>query len=248
MTGAPRGRASALLEARDVGRRVAPARSGKERWLLRGVSIAVQSGERVAIVGPTGAGKTVLLRALALLDPLDEGQVLWAGDPVPDEMVPRFRRQAIYLHQRPALAEGSVEANLRRPLGFGVAHGGYDPARTRQALTALGRDDSFLAKLTADLSGGEAQIVAFLRAIQLDPQVLLLDEPTAALDGEAASAIERLVEGWFSERAGERALVWVSHDHEQARRMAGRVMGLSAGRVAHVGGLEPDGPVTGQGA
>jgi putative ABC transport system ATP-binding protein len=219
----------------------------EERWLLRGISVAVGSGERIAIVGPTGAGKTVLLRAMALLDPLDEGEILWRGRPIDDAAVPGFRRRAIYLHQRPALVEGTVEGNLRRPFGFTASNGGYDPVRMKETLSALGRDASFLAKLTADLSGGEAQIAAFLRAIQLDPRVLLLDEPTAALDREAASAIERLVEGWFAEEEGERALIWVSHDHDQARRMTGRVIGLSAGRMGHEGSaVEPGGPVTGE--
>lgn len=221
-----------LLEARGVGRRLPGGAGLEERWLLRGISVAVGPGERIGIVGPTGAGKTVLLRAMALLDPLDEGEILWRGRPIDDAAVPGFRRRAIYLHQRSALVEGTVDANLRQPFGFAVADGAYDPDRMKEELSALGRDASFLAKLTADLSGGEAQIAAFLRAIQLDPLVLLLDEPTAALDREAASAIERLVEGWFSEREGERALVWVSHDHDQARRMTERIIALSAGRMA----------------
>lgn len=223
---------TALLEARGVGRRAPGGAGPEERWLLRGVSVVIESGERIAIVGPTGAGKTVLLRAMALLDPVDEGEILWRGRLIDNADVPGFRRRAIYLHQRPALVEGTVESNLRRPFGFAVSNGGYDPARVRETLAALGRDESFLAKLAADLSGGEAQIAAFLRAIQLDPLALLLDEPTAALDREAASAIERLVEGWFAAGAGERALVWVSHDHDQARRMAARVIGLSGGRTA----------------
>lgn len=222
---------SALLEARDIGRRVA-ADGDKSRWLLRGVSISLTPGERLAIVGPTGAGKSILLRAMALLDPLDSGEILWQGRPIDDAAVPAFRRRVIYLHQRPALAEGTVEANLRRPFEFAVAERAYDPGRVREILGALGRDESLLARAAADLSGGEAQIAAFLRALQLDPGVLLLDEPTAALDREAAAAIERVVDGWFSERAGERGVVWVSHDHDQARRVAARVLGLAAGRVA----------------
>lgn len=199
---------------------------------MRGISVAVGSGERIAIVGPTGAGKTVLLRAMALLDPVDEGEILWRGRPIGDAAVPGFRRRAIYLHQRPALVEGTVDANLRRPFEFAASTGVYDPTRVEETLSALGRDPSFLAKPTADLSGGEAQIAAFLRAIQLEPLVLLLDEPTAALDREAASALERLVERWFLAGEGERALVWVSHDLDQARRMTGRVIRLSAGEVA----------------
>lgn len=222
-----------LLEARGIGRRAPVDRVGVEDgWLLREVSVPIGAGERVAVVGPSGAGKTLLLRSLALLDPIDEGEILWRGEPVPDTGVPAYRRGAIYLHQRPALLEGTVETNLRRPFGFAAANSGYDPDRVKELLSALARDEAFLAKRTEDLSGGEAQITALLRALQLAPDLLLLDEPTAALDREAVSAIERLVQVWFSEREGERALVWVSHDPEQARRMTTRVLRLSAGRLA----------------
>ncbi|MGH7571952.1 MAG: ABC transporter ATP-binding protein [Gemmatimonadota bacterium] len=223
---------TALLEARGLGRRALDPAGHEGPWLLREISVALEPGERVAVVGPSGAGKTLLLRSLALLDPLDEGEVLWRAESIPDDMVPAYRRQAIYLHQRPALLEGTVEANLRRPFDFAVADGGYDPGRVRELLSALGRDEGFFARPTGELSGGEAQIAAFLRAIQLEPCVLLLDEPTAALDREAVTAIERLVEGWFGAGSGERALVWVSHDADQARRMTTRVVRLSAGRMA----------------
>lgn len=224
---------SALLEARGIGRRSPVEGPDVEGgWLLREVSFAVAAGERVAIAGPTGAGKTLLLRSLALLDPVDEGEIRWRGEPIPDTAVPAYRRRAIYLHQRPALVEGTVEINLRQPFGFAVGKDGYNPDHVRDLLSAVSRDEAFLAKRTQDLSGGEAQITALLRALQLAPLLLLLDEPTAALDREAASAIERLVQSWFSEHERERALVWVSHDPEQAGRMTTRAVRLSAGRLA----------------
>lgn len=206
--------------------------SGDGAWLLRNVSLSLRPGERVAVVGPSGAGKSLLLRAIALLDPIDEGEVLWRGQPVEDETVPSFRRAGVYLHQRPALFEGTVEENLRRPFDF--HSGGGEPWSRERAqgwLESLGRGSGFLAKRALDLSGGEAQIVAFLRAVQLDPEALLLDEPTSALDHAAAEALEALVARWHGERPGERALIWVSHDPKQAERTTDRILRLAEGRL-----------------
>jgi putative ABC transport system ATP-binding protein len=199
---------------------------------LRDIRLVLRPGQRVAVLGPTGAGKTLLLRALSLLDPLDEGMVLSNGQPVRCEAVPSFRSAVIYLHQRPALFEGSVETNLRHPFLLKVhrkRH--FDRDRTVDLLDGLVRDGSFLEKSHRDLSGGEAQIVALLRALQLDPTVLLLDEPTASLDSEAVRAIEALVSRWYAEGAARRAYLWVTHDSGQAQRVADQILCMQAGRI-----------------
>ena len=217
-----------LLEAQSLGRR----RPGDDGWLLRDINVVVCPGQRVAVLGPTGAGKTLLMRALALLDPLDEGVLLARGHPVRSEAVPAFRSAVMYLHQRPALIEGNVETNLRYPFLFKVhrkRH--FDRDRIVDLLQGLVRDGAFLEKLHRDLSGGEAQIVALLRALQLDPTVLLLDEPTASLDREAVRAIEGLVGRWYAEGAGRRAYLWVTHDPVQGDRVGDRILRMRAGHI-----------------
>lgn len=217
-----------LIEADGVGRR-AP---GQSAWLLHHVSIRVAQGERVAVTGPSGSGKSLLLRALALLDSVDEGEIRWRGAPVEPHDVPTFRSRAIYLQQRPTVFAGSVAANLRCPFELGIHHDrSWDRTWAEGVLDEIDRDPSFLNRDGADLSGGEAQIVAFLRALQLDPDLLLLDEPTAALDETAATAIERLVDRWYGERGDERGLVWVSHDASQAKRTTEREVRLEVGRI-----------------
>ena len=189
-----------ILEARDLCRRAGG------RSLLSEVSLAVAPGQRVAVVGATGSGKSLLLRSLALLDPVDAGEVRFRGRPVAAAEVPGFRRQVIYLHQRPALIEGTVEENLRRALQLKVHQPrSFDLDRAGRWLSQLGRPLSFLQHSIADLSGGEAQMVALLRAIQLDPAMLLLDEPTAALDADSGRAVEQLVETWHGEQRDSRA-------------------------------------------
>ncbi len=217
-----------LLKTCGLGRR----KAGAEEWLLRGICLELRPGDQLSVVGPTGSGKTLLLRALALLDPLDEGTVVWRGRAVRGEAVPRYRQNVVYLHQRPALFEGSVEENLRLPLSLAIHRGAsFDRGRVLMRLEALGLGETFLEKSARDLSGGEGQIVSLLRAIQLGPSILLLDEPTASLDAGSVAAVETLVACWQAEAPGERATIWVSHDAEQARRVGQRQLRMDAGQL-----------------
>lgn len=200
--------------------------------LLDCVEFGLSEGERWAISGPSGSGKTLLLRALALLDPSTGGEVRWLGEPIGATRIPLFRRHIAYLPQRPALLDCTVADNLAYPYRF-AAHrnGSYDPERIEAWLAALGRDPAFADKSARELSGGEAQIAALLRTLQFDPQVLLLDEPTAALDNANALAVERLLKGWIEEGQKRRSYIWISHDPEQAKRVADRAVTMRAGHI-----------------
>ena len=181
---------------------------------------------------PRGGGKTVLLRALVWLDPLDTGHLLWQGAPLLGRDTPSFRRQVIYLHQKPVLLDGTVEHNLRQPYSLQMHRGTtFDRQRTITRLEQMGRQADFLELSTRTLSGGEAQIVAVLRAVQLEPVVLLLDEPTAALDEHGTRAVEQTILGWQAENPAQRAFVWVSHDVQQARRVATRFWHVDQGHL-----------------
>ena len=217
-----------LLQARNLARRHPDGR----RWLLEDVSLEIHAGTPLAITGASGTGKTLLLRALAMLDRLDRGQICWRGRPPRREGIPEFRRMAIYLHQRPALLEETVEAALRRPLTL-AAHRRrpFDRDRIVGWLGQLQRDETFLAKRSGELSGGETQIVALLRAIQLDPTVLLLDEPTSAVDRQTTSTVERVLQDWVGDPTSARGMIWVTHDAQQARRVARRTLWMEDGRI-----------------
>lgn len=222
----------ALVEARQIARR---ARQRGE-YLLHAADFALHAGERVVLTGPSGSGKSVFLRALALLDPLDGGAVLWRGEPVLRANIPRFRRHIAYLRQRPALLDGTVEDNLRYPYTLSVYRDvAFDVARAKSLLDAARRPADFLVRHASELSGGEAQIVALVRVLQLDPDALLLDEPTASLDPDSARAVEALVGGWFEAQRGARATVWVSHDPAQAARVGSRHLTMTAGTLGAAG-------------
>lgn len=210
--------AAPLVSIRNAGRRVG------ERWVWRGLDLDVAPGDRLAIRGPSGAGKTVLLRALAGLDALGEGELLSNGGPVRN--LPRHRAAVAYAAQRPALFDGTVEDNLRAPFDLAVHDGeAYDADRARDLLARLGRSADLLSQSVDGLSGGEAQTVGLLRALLTDPTVLLLDEPTAGLDPDRAEAVEAAV-AEFLRADARRAAVWTSHDAAQLDRVTDRSLDL----------------------
>ncbi|RQS64927.1 ATP-binding cassette domain-containing protein [Burkholderia sp. Bp8963] len=215
-----------LIDARGMTRR--DASSG--RILLAPTDFSLPAGARIAITGPSGSGKSMLLRALALLDPLDGGHVLWRGKPIRRSAIPRYRRSIAYVRQRPAQMDGTVESQLRYPYTLAVYRDlTFDRARAEQFAARAGRGADFLDRRSSELSGGEAQIAALLRVLQLDPDVLLLDEPTSALDPESTRAIETLVGAWFDASPDARACMWISHDPAQAARISTSRMTMQAG-------------------
>jgi putative ABC transport system ATP-binding protein len=216
---------AALIATHGVTRRDA----ARGAILLHPTDFALNEGERATITGPSGSGKSVFLRTLALLDACDAGYVTWRGERIARAGIPAYRRRVAYIAQRPAMLDGSVEDNLRYPYSLKTyrdVH--FDRANAMRLAEAAGRGADFLDKFASDLSGGEAQIAALVRVLQLAPDVLLLDEPTASLDPASARSIEALVDAWFAAHAG-RAFIWVSHDPAQARRVATRHLTMSAG-------------------
>ena len=200
--------------------------------LLFSTDFELAAGDRIAVTGPSGAGKSVLLRALALLDPLAAGHICWHGRDVDRKAIPRYRASIAYLKQQPAIVDGTVEDNLRYPYALGVyRHRRFDRARAARLAERAGRTGGFLDKRASELSGGEAQLTALIRVLQLDPEVLLLDEPTASLDPHSTQAVEALVDDWLSTGGNARASMWVSHDPAQASRIATRRLTMEAGRL-----------------
>ena len=195
------------------------ARDG--RPVLRDVTLSIRSGS-TALLGPSGSGKSTLLRLLNRLADPDEGAVRFHGTNVCELDPLELRRRVGLVPQLPAPVAGSVAENVC----FGPRlHGEeIDPeGPVRQA----GLDASFLERDASRLSVGEQQRVMLARALALEPEVLLLDEPTASLDSVATAAVE----GALGNLQGV-SLVLVTHDRAQAERLAERTVELHDGRVA----------------
>lgn len=220
-----------LLRGRRLGRR--PGGGSDAAWIWRGLELSLAPGDLVAVRGATGAGKSLLLRALAQLDPLDEGELTLLGRHADAWPPPAWRRRVAYLHQSPVLLPGTVEQNLRAPFGWKAnADRTFDADRVLARVDPLGVGRAWLGRDAGELSGGERQIVALVRALEAGPTVLLLDEPTAALDPSSTRRLETLVRGWLEAGDGDpRAVLWVTHDEAQARRVGRRRLRLAEGRL-----------------
>ncbi len=198
-----------------------------DRLLWRNLSFQLECGQRLALAGATGSGKTLLMRTLVLLDPLQEGAIRLLGRPPQRWFLPRYRTHVMYVPQRPVAFPGTVEDNLRWPWKVHrPSDTGYDSSRISEWLAWLGKDSRFLSLDARQLSGGEVQLMALLRSLQLDPMILLLDEPTASLDGPTAESLEDLLKEW--QRQGDRALMVASHDPAQMERFTHQRLVLSA--------------------
>jgi putative ABC transport system ATP-binding protein len=209
---------------------------GQQQALLSDISFSVRGGDRVALVGPSGSGKSLLCRALAQLDPY-EGEVLWRGEPIADSGIPLFRSEVTYVSQRPSLLEDTIRENLRGVFDLAIHRQRGQAWREDRIVALLQRfdfDREFLEKTSRELSGGESQVVSLLRAVQLDPTFLLLDEPTSAMDARRALVAEAVVADWQAAAPTERAYLWITHNEGQAQRIGQRTLHVQSGRVSEL--------------
>jgi ABC-type iron transport system FetAB ATPase subunit len=177
----------------------------------------VHAGECIAIQGPSGAGKSVLLRMVADLDPHD-GDALLDGRPASALSPPDWRAAVVYQAAEPAWWEATAGAHFAVP----------DRPFVDTMLAALGLSPALLDTEIERLSTGERQRLALVRSLARRPRVLLLDEPTAALDPDAVARVEALLR---AQLADGMAMLIVTHAGEQARRLAQRIFRLERGRL-----------------
>ena len=221
--------AEPILEAADVAKTY-----GDGTAALAGVTLAVQSGETVALVGESGSGKTTLLRTFNRMIEPSAGTVRIEGKPVTDLDPIDLRRRTGYVPQDGGLIpHWRVERNVElvpRLLGWDRDR---RKERTREMLELVGLSAAQASRYPAELSGGQRQRVAFARALAADPPLILLDEPFGALDALTRLELHRqFLE--LKSHLGKTAVL-VTHDLGEAFRLADRIGVMRAGRLLQLG-------------
>jgi len=229
------GTAEYVLEAVDIHKRY-----GRNE-VLRGVSFGVHRGDVKAVLGPSGSGKSTMLRCLALLEPVDAGEVRLEGRRIgvretsgrlaalPERVLAKERSEIGMVFQRfnlfPHLtALGNVMIGLTEVRGKSKAEA-REIAQTMLARVGLAQRAS---SYVSELSGGQQQRVAIARALVMNPKVMLFDEPTSALDPELVGEVLAVIEELAREGM---TMVVVTHEIGFAKRVADRVIMIDAGAI-----------------
>ena len=202
---------------------------------LKNVSLSIPSGELVALLGPSGCGKTTLLRIIAGLESADSGQILFNGEDTTHRHV-RERRVGFVFQHYALFRHMTVFDNVA--FGLDVRPAGTRPSRGEikdrvMELLRLVQLDGMAGRYPAQLSGGQRQRIALARALAVEPQVLLLDEPFGALDAQVRVELRR----WLRRLHDEIHVtsVFVTHDQEEALEVADRIVVMNRGQVEQAG-------------
>lgn len=223
--------AEPILEVRNLIKDFAGKR------VINGVSLAVNVGEVVFLVGPSGAGKSTVLRCMNFLETPDAGQVLFHGNPPArhDKALNSYRCRVgmVFQHFNLFPHLNIVQNITLAPVRAGQMSPAQAQERALQLLERIGLADKATA-YPAQLSGGQKQRVAIVRALAMEPEVLLFDEPTSALDPEMVGEVQALMRELAQDGM---TMIVVSHDVGFACELADRIIFLADGRV-----LEDDTP------
>src|SRR5271170_3985845 len=212
-----------------------------DQKVLNGVSVAVKRAETLAVLGRSGTGKSVLLRLMIGLEKPDSGLVRIHGQDIAGlalDQLGEIRKKMGFLFQHAALYDSlTVEQNVAFPLQHHKKEMSKSERgdRVRQLLAEVGMEDA-LEKMPSDISGGMQKRVGLARALALEPDILLLDEPTAGLDPISSGEIDDLVLKLQEEH--HMASIVVTHDLHSAKAIANRLALLNEGNVVIEGSFE----------
>lgn len=213
------------------------AKSYDGRRVLGPLSFAIEAGARLAVVGPSGGGKSTLLRVVLGLVKPDEGRVVIAGEVMGDANKLAVRRRIGYVVQ-----DGGLFPHLtaERNVTLVARHLGWDEARLRKRVDELaamtGIDAAALSRWPVQLSGGQRQRIGVMRALFLDPAVVLMDEPLGALDPITRRKLQGELSTLF--RSLKKTVMLVTHDVAEAAFLAEEAVVLRGGRIVQRGTIE----------
>lgn len=212
-----------LLEFQDV------SWCSADQFILRDISFQVESGDFISIVGASGSGKSTLLKLCSNLSSPTLGSIVFQGKNFLDYEAVSLRKEIGYCFQTPYLFGNTVMDNFEFP--YSIRKLKPDLRRINSMLSMFEMSEHYLTREVKTLSGGEKQRIALIRSLLFMPKILLLDEITSALDVENTLIVEKAMTDLNAEGV---TILWVTHNPEQSRKYANKLLTLDCGRIKSI--------------
>lgn len=210
-----------LLEFENIGFR------DKDKIILDNISVKIEAGDYISIIGPSGSGKSTFLKLCNLLISPSHGNIHYKGNNINSYPVTEVRKNIMYCLQTPYLFGDTVLNNLTFP--YIIRNMEIDMNRVENLFSIFKMDLDMINKDILHLSGGEKQRIALIRSLLFKPEILLLDEVTSALDVLNTEIVENVIKKLNNENV---TILWVTHNLEQSKKDANKILTIKDGKIA----------------
>jgi putative ABC transport system ATP-binding protein len=199
------------------------------KYILKDISLGINKGDFVSIVGPSGSGKSTFLKLCSSLISPQEGNIFFKNRNFKEYNPVNLRKKISYCFQIPYLLEDTVLDNLKFP--YIVRSEDFNINRAQELFNIFNMDISFMKKKVNNLSGGEKQRIALMRNLLFQPDVLLLDEVTSALDKNNTLIVENVIQTAHKQGI---TIIWVTHNEDQSKKYANKLITIENGSLKNL--------------
>lgn len=199
---------------------------GDNKKIIDDISLKVDKGDFISIVGPSGSGKSTFLKLVADLISPSSGELFCKGKNYLDYEPTDLRKNIMMVFQTPYLFGDTVLENLRFP--YEIRNKKIDKKRISELFSEFSMSEDFIHKDVNNLSGGEKQRIALIRSLIFEPEILLLDEVTSALDVKNTELVEKIIE---KRNKNGKTVMWITHDLEQSEKYANKIIEIKKGKL-----------------
>jgi putative ABC transport system ATP-binding protein len=194
--------------------------------ILKNISLCIEKGDFISVVGVSGSGKSTLLKLCGHLISPTAGRLAFQGKDFTDYSPIQLRKSIMYYFQSPYLFGDTVMENITFP--YSIRNLKYDKSRVEDLFALFHMSTDYLNKEPKNLSGGEKQRIALIRGLIFQPEILLLDEITSALDLENAAIVEDVIASLNQDGI---TVLWITHNPEQSRKYANKILTIDTGEM-----------------
>lgn len=203
------------------------------KTILKNISVSIEPGDFISIIGPSGSGKSTFLKICSHLISPTGGNITFKSKNITEYNPTELRKSIAYCFQAPYLFGDTVLENLKFP--FSIRNAKLDAKEVDSLFSLFHIPTEYLDKDVKNLSGGEKQRIALIRSLLFIPEILLLDEVTSALDVDNTEIVENVIDTLNEDGV---TVLWITHNPERSRKYANKILTLEAGEIKSLGVLK----------